>query len=363
MFYTTLLRHLYLHKYHFTFSVKRKTELPINFVQFLSDGFKKALDDVAKEKNENYKAIRKTVYDFFYTGMHFPHTLVEQPTKKNINIPFITIEHLCYNYLKNYTASPWWIQPEKQLIKTTLEKNDSFSFHFYITGDFNAIWQVPVWFDVLFAWTKNGLGIPNVEVDILQIDELHPTAATNTLFTHNSNEVFAPMLPIKIADLPPTNTQQVQLQLLSPTMLSKYYTAFSFNYLAERILKRALCLQALYCNSNICWTEKNTIGNFQIYKYQKDDTERNAILYNAQHIITHDINVHYSNNYHQSPNAKKTANSSEFEFHGYCGQLNYTDNIKHLGLLSTFVPLLKLAEFINVGDKIRYGNGWIKCYV
>ncbi|MCA9750447.1 MAG: hypothetical protein KC414_15155, partial [Romboutsia sp.] len=85
MFYATLLRHLYLHKYQFTFLVNETSELPINYIQQLSDSFKKALDDVAKAKNKHYQNIKNTKFQYVYTGMHFPDTLIQQPEKKNIN--------------------------------------------------------------------------------------------------------------------------------------------------------------------------------------------------------------------------------------------------------------------------------------
>jgi hypothetical protein len=360
MLYTTLLRHLYIHKYQFTFLVNENIELPVNFIQYLSDGFKKALDDVAKDKESKYHSIRNTYYNFLYTGMHFPETLIEQPGKKNINTPNITTEHSCYQYLKNYPILPWWIQPVQTILRTKLSKKDTLSFNFYLCGEFNHIWQNPIWFDVLFKWTTNGLGIPGLQCSLMQIDEIHPHQEKNTLFINSSNEVFAPMHPIKITDFEIPDTQEVQLKFLSPTMLSKYYTAFSFNYVTERILKRALSMQALFCKSNIYWTEKNTVGNFQLYKFQKDDLEKNAILFGAQHIITQDISVNYTNKYHQSPNVKNNLRG-DFEFYGYCGHVNYSNQLKNINLIQTFVPLLRLAEYINIGDKIRYGNGWVKC--
>lgn len=363
MLYQHLLRKLYIHKYRFTFGIDNNIELPINFIQFFSDSFKKALDDVAKDKAGKFNSIRHTHFDYLYSTMHFPEAVVEmKSTKKNNIPPKIATTHPCYNYLKNYAALPWWIQPAQPVFSTKLKKSDTFSFHFYICGEYNQIWQTPVWFDVLFQWAKNGLGIENMKATLVQIDEVHPNHEDNTIFTNSSNEVFAPMLPVSIQDFDMPQIHQLQLKLLSPTNLSKYYAAFSFNYVAERVLKRALCLQALFCKSNIFWTENNATGNFQLFKFEKIATENNAILYPAQHIITQEINIIYSNQYHQSPNIKNDQQNS-FSFRGFCGQINYTDNTEKLGLLAQFVPLFKLAEYINVGDKIRYGNGWVKCYV
>ncbi len=241
--------------------------------------------------------------------------------------------------------------PRPFVIKPPLETKETYlpgerlSFDLVLVG---KIKEYLAYFIVTFKeLSQAGLGRNRAPVELVGVDNVGPDGVESTVYTRNDNLVRPPTDTISWADLCAShgsnngsmnspqdgsaNATRVTLRFLTPAMLRAdglLVRRPTFGPLAKRLRDRINALSYFYCGAGLDIDFKAFGEQAEKIATVSDSTNWvDSSRYSRRREVTHDLS-------------------------GFVGEVTFE------GELGTFLPYLKLGEYLHVGKNAVFGNGW-----
>ncbi len=233
--------------------------------------------------------------------------------------------------------------PRPFVIKPPLETKETYlpgerlSFDLVLAGKVKD--YLPYFIVTFKELSQAGLGRNRAPVELVGVDNVGPDGVESTVYTRNDNLVRPPTDTISWAQLCGSYSSgngagkitRIRLRFLTPTMLKADGVLArrpAFGPLAKRLRDRINALAYFYCGEGLEMDFKGFGEKADIINMTKGSTRWvESSRYSRRREVTHDLS-------------------------GFVGEVTFE------GELGTFLPYLKLGEYLHVGKNAVFGNGW-----
>jgi hypothetical protein len=233
---------------------------------------------------------------------------------------------------------PFVIKPPLDTKETYLP-GEQLSFDLVLVGKIKD--YLPYFIVTFKELSQAGLGRGRAPVELAGVDHVGSDGAEVPVYAKESNLVRPPASAISWANLcaahsannGASNVTRITLRFLTPTMLKAdgvHARRPAFGPIAKRLRDRINALSYFYCGRGLDIDFKAFGEQAEGIKMVTDSTRWvESSRYSRRREVTHDLS-------------------------GFVGEVSFE------GKLDTFLPYLKLGEYLHVGKNAVFGNGWYR---
>jgi hypothetical protein len=233
--------------------------------------------------------------------------------------------------------------PRPFMIKPPLETKEAYvpgerlSFDVVLVGKVKD--YLPYFIVTFKELSQAGLGQDRAPVELVAVDHIGYDGGEVPVYTRENNMVRPPANVISWGDLCTpngarnggNNISSITLRFLTPTMLKADGVQArrpAFGPIAKRLRDRINALSYFYCGKGLDIDFKAFGEQADGIKTVADSTRWvESSRYSRRREVTHDLS-------------------------GFVGEVSFE------GDLATFIPYLRLGEYVHVGKNAVFGNGW-----
>jgi len=233
--------------------------------------------------------------------------------------------------------------PRPFVLKPPLETKEIYRPGERLSFDLVLVGKIKEYFPYFIVTFKElshaGLGRNRAPVELVGVDHVGHDGAEVPVYTNEDNLVRPPIEAISWTDLCAShssnngsaNVTRVTLRFLTPAMLRAdglLVRRPTFGPLAKRLRDRINALSYFYCGAGLDIDFKAFGDQAEKIETVSDSTGWvESSRYSRRREVTHDLS-------------------------GFVGEVTFE------GELGTFLPYLKLGEYLHVGKNAVFGNGW-----